>query len=207
VVLSVLLVLAILTLVAQNRRVTSLETRLLRLTRGRETGNLEEILQSHLDAVAGVIDDVDGLLERSAVLEARSERAFQRIGFVRFNPFEDTGSNQSFVLALLDGRDDGVVISSLHTRAATRLYAKTLSGGRSEGALSAEENRAVELARSMPTGGQMGRIVDARAASMPESTVRSGGRSARAGAPSSASSAGQGATTPASAPIGGTAPR
>ena len=148
--LSVLLALALVSLFVQNRRVTSLETRLLRLTRGRQSGNLEDILQAHLDAVAGVIDDVDELLERSAVLEARSERAFQRIGFVRFNPFEDTGSNQSFVLALLDGRDDGVVISSLHTRAATRLYAKTLSGGRSEGALSAEESRAVELARAAP---------------------------------------------------------
>jgi hypothetical protein len=204
VVLSVLLALAVLTLVNQSRRVTSLETRLLRLTRGRESGNLEEILRSHLDAVAGVVEDVDELLERSEALEARTERAFQRIGFVRFNPFEDTGSNQSFVLALLDGRDDGVVISSLHTRAATRLYARTLSGGRSEGgALSAEESRAVELARSSPSDRAIGGGVDGRGGSRPPSPVRAGGGSAGAGAAASV----RGATTPASAPIGGTAPR
>ena len=125
----------------------------MRLTRGSEDGNLQVVLESHLDAVARVVDDVDELQVRSAVLEAKSQRAFSRIGLVRFNPFEDTGGNQSFALALLDGREDGVVISSLHTRSATRIYAKTVSRGRSDGALSQEESQAVDIARS-PSGGR-----------------------------------------------------
>jgi hypothetical protein len=149
--LSVLLALALIGLVVQGRRVSRMERRLMRLTRG-SAGNLQDVLESHLDTVARVVDDVDELGARAAVLEARSQRAFSRIGLVRFNPFEDTGGNQSFALALLDGREDGIVISSLHTRAATRIYAKAVLRGRSDGALSAEESEAVEIARSASAG-------------------------------------------------------
>ncbi len=149
-------------LVAQSRRVARLEQRIVRLTRGSD-GNLQQVLESHLDTVARVVDDVDELGARSAVLEGRSQRAFSRIGLVRFNPFEDTGGNQSFALALLDGREDGIVISSLHTRTATRIYAKTVSRGHSDGALSNEENDAVEIARSPAAGRSMDGPADVRA--------------------------------------------
>ena len=168
--LAVLLACALVGLVVQHSRLTTLEIRLLRLTRGSEEGNLEDVLESHLDTVARVVDDVDELAARSAVLEARTQRAFQRIGFVRFNPFEDTGGNQSFVLALLDGREDGIVISSLHTRTATRIYAKTVSSGRADGALSDEESQAVELARSTSGGRTMDGTVDVRVAGPPAGT-------------------------------------
>jgi Protein of unknown function (DUF4446) len=167
VLLSIVLVFALIALVVQHARLTSLEVRLLRLTRGSDDGNLEDVLESHLDAVARVVDDVDALAAQATVLDARSQRALQRIGFVRFNPFEDTGGNQSFALAILDGRADGIVISSLHTRAATRIYAKTLSGGRSEGALSAEESQAVELARSTSGGRTVDGTIDVRPADAP----------------------------------------
>jgi hypothetical protein len=164
VILSVVLVFTLVGLAVQNRRVTSLEFRLLRLTRGADDGNLQDVLEAHLDSVGRVVDEVDELSTRAAVLEARSTRAFQRIGFVRFNPFDDTGGNQSFVLALLDGREDGFILSSLHTRTATRIYAKTVSGGRSEGALSDEESQALELARSNSGGRTIDGAVDVRIA-------------------------------------------
>jgi hypothetical protein len=76
---------------------------------------------------------------------------------VRFNPFEgDTGGNQSFALALLDGRGDGFVVSSLHARAVTRMYAKAVARGTSEAALSDEESAALRLALAKPTPGASG---------------------------------------------------
>ncbi len=56
-------------------------------------------------------------------------KAIQRTGLVRYNPFEDTGGNQSFAVALLDANGDGVVVSSLHARNGTRIYAKAIAGG------------------------------------------------------------------------------
>jgi hypothetical protein len=65
---------------------------------------------------------------------------------VRYNPFEETGGNQSFALALLDADGNGWVLSSLHARAGTRMYAKAISGGRAEAGLSAEETAAIAQA-------------------------------------------------------------
>ena len=78
--------------------------------------------------------------------EALAERSIQRVGVVRFNPFPDTGGNQSFVVALLDTHDDGVVLSSLHSRGGTRVYLKQVAKGRAETALSEEETEAIRRA-------------------------------------------------------------
>ena len=72
---------------------------------------------------------------------------------MRFNPFEDTGGNQSFALALTDAAGTGFVVSSLHTRTGTRVYAKAVTDGRSDGALSQEETDALRLAMTGPTPG------------------------------------------------------
>src|SRR6185369_12882094 len=61
---------------------------------------------------------------------------------------EETGGNQSFALAMTDANGDGLVISSLHARAGTRLYAKAVVAGRSDAALSAEEAEALRIALS-----------------------------------------------------------
>ena len=72
----------------------------------------------------------------------------QKIGLVRFNPFKDTGGDQSFILALVDAQDTGVVISSLHTRTGTRWYAKGVVRGKGvEYDLSDDEIKALRGAR------------------------------------------------------------
>ncbi|MEW6226081.1 MAG: DUF4446 family protein [Chloroflexota bacterium] len=128
------------------RRTSRLDRRLRGVTRGAEGKSLEAILDAHLDKVYAVARDLDDLAARAAVLEATQRRALQRIGLVRYNPFEDTGGNQSFALAVVDARGDGFVVSSLHARAGTRVYGKAIAGGRAEAALSAEEAEALRLA-------------------------------------------------------------
>lgn len=85
-------------------------------------------------------------VERVNRLASELEGAIQRVGVVRYNPFEDTGSNQSFVLAMLDARGDGFVLSSLHSRQATRMFLKPVSGGKPDSAFSDEEAEAIRLA-------------------------------------------------------------
>jgi hypothetical protein len=132
--------------IVQGRRIGRLTQRLAGITRGDSGRSLEMILDAHIDKVYAVARELDELSARSAVLEANHRRAFQRVGLVRFNPFEDTGGNQSFALALLDAQGDGFVVSSLHARHGTRVYAKALTGGRADGALSTEEAEALSRA-------------------------------------------------------------
>ena len=127
-------------------RTCRLARRIDSLTRGQDDKDLSGVLDAHLDKVFAVSNEVDELTVRTAVAESNLRHSFQRIGLVRFNPFEDTGGNQSFALALLDANGDGLVLSSLHSRAGTRVYAKAINGGRSEAALSEEESEAVRQA-------------------------------------------------------------
>jgi len=135
------------------RRVRQLSRRLESLTQGSDESSLEAVLGQHLDRVRQAIREVDVVAARTAVVERDLQSAFGRIGLVRFNPFEETGGNQSFALAMLDGRGDGFVVSSLHARAGTRVYAKAIGGGTSEAALSDEEAEALRVALARPVPG------------------------------------------------------
>jgi uncharacterized protein DUF4446 len=125
------------------RRTGRLERRLSTLTRGESGESLETVVAARLDRVEAVARELDEVVARQAVLEGAQRRAFQRVGLVRYNPFEETGGNQSFALALLDASGDGWVLSSLHARAGTRVYAKAIKAGRSDAGLSEEETAAL----------------------------------------------------------------
>jgi hypothetical protein len=145
-----LLVLLVLALI-QARRIGKLRRRLDGLMRGADGASLGAVLESHVDKIYAVARELDDLSARSAMLEAAGRRAIQRVGLVRFNPFEDTGGNQSFALAMTDVAGNGFIVSSLHTRTGTRVYAKAVTDGRSDGALSEEETEALRLALAGPT--------------------------------------------------------
>lgn len=72
--------------------------------------------------------------------------SLRHVAVVRFDAFGDMGGRLSFSAALLDDAGDGVVLTSIHGRGETRTYAKGLTGGRSEQALSPEEEHAVAAA-------------------------------------------------------------
>ncbi|MBA2718724.1 MAG: DUF4446 family protein [Chloroflexi bacterium] len=145
----IVLVLIVLSLI-QARRISALRRRLDSLTRGANGANLDAVLDAHLDKVFAVSRELDELAARSAVVEAAGRRAIQRVGVVRFNPFEDTGGNQSFAMALTDAAGNGFVLSSLHSRTGTRVYAKSITDGRSDAALSDEEQESLRIALTSP---------------------------------------------------------
>ena len=132
------------------RRASRLGSRLEALTRGSDERSLEAILEAHLTRVHQVVRDLELVEARTALLERDLRRAFARIGLVRYNPFEDTGGNQSFAIALLDAHGDGFVVSSLHARNQTRVYAKGVKGGRSDSGVSEEEAEALRIAMAAP---------------------------------------------------------
>ncbi len=82
--------------------------------------------------------------------KVKEERKFfvQKVGFLRFNPFKEQGGDQSFSIALLDGRDNGFVITSIYGQQETRVYAKPIFQGQSSYQLSEEEKKVLEQART-----------------------------------------------------------
>ena len=69
----------------------------------------------------------------------------QKVGLVRFNPFEKTGGEKSFVITFLNYENSGIVIDFIHTRDGLRVYSKKVKNGKSEEfELSEEEKKAIE---------------------------------------------------------------
>jgi hypothetical protein len=93
--------------------------------------------------------DLEGLSARLGELEALARTDVSRIGFVRYDAFDDTGSELSYALALLNREGDGVVVSSIYSRTDTRTYGKAVHGHIPAVNASEEELLAIERARSM----------------------------------------------------------
>jgi hypothetical protein len=145
----VVVVLAVIALV-EVWQVQRLKRRLDALTRGADGRSLEGVLDAHLESVFRVSHELNQLTARTGRLESVATRHYGRVGVVRFNPFDDTGGNQSFALVMLDESDNGLIMSSLHSRSGTRLYAKVMTAGRCDSALSTEESQALAIARAQP---------------------------------------------------------
>jgi len=132
--------------VVQGRRIRRATDAYRSLTSDSQGVSLQHLLDSHLGKVIEVGSKMEELAKLYDGLEVRSRGSLQHVGVVRFNPFEDTGSDQSFAIALLDDRSDGLVLSSLHGRGQTRVFAKPVEGGESTHQLSDEEAQAIRVA-------------------------------------------------------------
>ncbi len=119
-----------------------------RLTKNSTAKDLKAVLTELLERAESNHKQIETLAVRQKKSDVKSLSFIQKIGLVRFNPFSQTGGDQSFSLALLDANDDGFVLSSLHSRDHTRLYAKTIKKGQSVGhELSKEERQALKDAQ------------------------------------------------------------
>lgn len=128
------------------RRVRRLEARLDAFLRGSDGKSLEAILAAHGAELAKHAAGLAEVRKASEYLHRALQAAVRKVGFERYNPFQGLGGNQSFTLVLLDAHNTGVVITALHNRDATRVYAKAVRDGTPLQQLSTEEERVLHNA-------------------------------------------------------------
>ncbi len=124
-----------------------LETRLKKFFKGSSGKDLESVLVSVKNEMIGVKEKEKEQEERLNSMEGRLKKSIQHVNTVRFNPFEDSGSNQSFAVALLDEKGDGVALSSLYSRDKVGIYAKPIKEYQSEFPLSEEEKAVIKKSK------------------------------------------------------------
>jgi len=127
-------------------RVMILDRRLSRLLSGKTAGDFESVIDEFVKTARRLDERTRLIAQEIDNINARLAKALQKIHTIRFNPFRDQGSNQSFATALMDENGDGVVISSLYSRDKVSIYAKPLVEAKSEYELSEEEKEAVNKA-------------------------------------------------------------
>jgi hypothetical protein len=129
-----------------QRSEARLRRRLRRVLPEGESSGIDEILDRQLKRIDSLTERIDALNKLHHELENLSQRTIQKVAVIRYNPFSDTGGDQSFAIALLDSLGNGVVLSSLHSRTDTRVFAKAVQSGRSKYQLSDEEQDAIKKA-------------------------------------------------------------
>lgn len=131
-----------------NLKLSKLNRRYQKLMQGMEGANIERLLHAHIDEVREVVTKVNNLSNQCQELNIICNNSIQQVGVVRFNAYDDTGSDLSFAIALLDAHHNGLVISSLFGRSESRVYAKPIVNGQSTYLLTTEEKEAIAKARS-----------------------------------------------------------
>lgn len=122
----------------------------LTITQGINKKSFDTILGNVVTGVQDTKKDIAQLQTRCDRIEKEDKYHIQKIGLLRFNPFKDTGGDQSFILALVDAFDSGIVITALYSRTGTRWYTKRIVRGKgTELELSEEEKKAVKLAQKV----------------------------------------------------------
>lgn len=119
------------------------------LSKDLDKGNLVNLLEKVLDQEEDNVKSISEIKRRILQFEDEGRFHIQKVGLVKFNPFKEMGGQHSFVLAFLDGKDNGVIITGLHTRDRTRVYVKEVKKGKVELDLSDEERKALRLAQKV----------------------------------------------------------
>lgn len=113
--------------------------------------SLEATLAGHIERVGQVDTRLHQLETIYQELSEMASLSSQKISVVRFNPFGDTGGDQSFTLAVLDSHNSGYILTSIHGREGTRVYVKPIDYGKSKYTLSSEEKQALtQAAKRIP---------------------------------------------------------
>lgn len=114
---------------------------------GGKVKNLEDFLINQNKGIKILDKDIQELYNISNQINKLAFRSYHKIGVVRFNPFKDVGGDQSFAIALLNGKNNGITLSSLYSRDGARFYAKSIIDGESpKHPLTQEEKDAIAIA-------------------------------------------------------------
>lgn len=126
-----------------------LKRRLDLFLRGKDK-DFEKVLIDQIKKTENQEKNIKEILKKISKLDKISQKSFQKIGIIRFNPFKEVGSDQSFAIAILDAKNDGFVLTSHYSRETNRSYLKPVSNGKSQYSLSEEEEKAIKKALESP---------------------------------------------------------
>lgn len=122
------------------------EIRLKKLLRGNDGKSLEKHIALLLKTCEEIKKENNEIKDHIEILHNRLRKTIRGVETIRFNPFKDQGSNQSFATAFINDEGNGVVLSSLYARDRMSVFAKPIQNAKSEYELTDEEKIVLEKA-------------------------------------------------------------
>jgi len=121
-----------------------IEFRLKRIFAGTKVKNLEEMIVLLGKKMNAIEKEQVEISKHFTTIDSRLDKTIRNVEVIRFNPFLDSGSNQSFAISFMNDENNGVIISSLYARDRMSIFAKPIIGGKSDFELSAEEKEVLK---------------------------------------------------------------
>ena len=106
---------------------------------GEHGASLERKLSVEVSEIRDAAKGLESLLSEQVAIRNIQSNTLQKIGFIKYNAFENIGNDLSFALTLLDGNNNGICISSIYGRNESRIFSKPIVKGKSLVSLSHEE--------------------------------------------------------------------
>lgn len=122
------------------------EKRLKRFFSGKKAKDLEDIIVALERDIVKLNKEKEDIQKDISAINTKLKKSIRGLETIRFNPFPDQGSNQSFAIGMLNEEGDGVVFSSLYSRDRMSVFAKPIKNNKSEYELSDEEKEALKKA-------------------------------------------------------------
>ncbi len=122
------------------------EKRLKRFFAGKKAKDLEESILFLEENISKLKSAKEKIEKELVDVNKKLRKSVRGVETIRFNPFPDQGSNQSFAVGILDEDGDGVVFSSLYSRERMSIFAKPVKKGKSEYELTEEEKEVIKKA-------------------------------------------------------------
>ena len=120
---------------------------------GKNAKTLEDTLVKRLDQVDELIEANKANEKNIKKLFQNMQLTYQKMGLVKYDAFHEMGGKLSFSLAMLDEKNNGFIISAMHTREGCYTYIKEIVDGNSIIVLSEEDQEALNQAMGIKSTG------------------------------------------------------
>lgn len=137
--LIVIIIILLILIAVLFRSTSNIEKRYRKFMRGVNNKNIEELIIGYMDKVDEANKNTLEMKQLFEKLDLRVKDCVQKVAMMRYKAFDDVGSDLSFSIALLNDKNDGVVITGIYGRNESTTYAKPIDKGISRYDLSEEE--------------------------------------------------------------------
>lgn len=137
--MAIIIILLFIMVIVLFKAVGRVETKYRKLMKGTSGKNLEEMLLERITSMEETKEISEKALNECEKLEIKMKECIQKVAIMRYKAFEDVGSDLSFSIAMLDDKNDGIILTGIYGRQESTTYAKPIDKGISRYDLSEEE--------------------------------------------------------------------
>lgn len=152
-VLLLVCIILLILIILQNGKIKKVTEKYEKFMRGKDMESMEELIMKRFDDMDKMLEDTEKNVNDIKTLFDNMKDTVQKAGVVKYDAFNEMGGKLSFAIALLDGKDSGFILNSMHSRDGCYNYVKEIVNGQSYIELSEEEAESLEKAMYQETFG------------------------------------------------------